>query len=275
MLKSIKRLTLFLRHRIPALISSLPYFILGLPKDIPIIVSFLFNGNLPGVGFFQRFYLIARFYLISLSVHCLHRQSEILQVVSSILSIPPDSEGCVVEAGCYKGGSAAKFSLACKIAGREFFVFDSFEGFPEDPEFQDRLSRHIHKGDHAQDLYFSKNALRGTFNEVTDNIKRFGSIDSCKFVRGWFKDTMPEFNKKISVMYLDVDLVSSAKTCLKYLYPLLKEDGVLFSHDGIFPSIVNVFDNDQFWKDEAGVTKPPIIGLKKEKLIKIIKPLKA
>ncbi len=76
-------------------------------------------------------------------------------------------------------------------------------------------------------------------------------------------------------MYLDVDLVSSAKTCLKYLYPLLKEDGVLFSHDGIFPSIVNVFDNDQFWKDEAGVTKPPIIGLKKEKLIKIIKPLKA
>ena len=195
-----------------------------------------------------------------------------LQVINSIFSIPPDSEGCIVEAGSYKGGSAVKFSLACRMAGRELVIFDSFHGFPEDDEFLDEMSSHIHKGSSAQKLYFSKNALFGSLDEVKDNIRRYGCIDNCKFLQGWFKDTMPDFNRKISVIYLDVDLASSARACLKYLYPLLEERGVLFSHDGIFPAVIELFDDDRFWENEIGVKKPDIIGLRKEKLIKIVKP---
>ena len=275
MWNSIKKLILSLRRRIPELILSFPYSIRVLPEELSSVSLFLFNRSPRKPDFFQRFYLIARFYIISLSIHCLHRQSEMFSVADSILSIPPSLEGCVVEAGSYKGGSAAKLSLACKIAGREFVVFDSFEGFPEDDEFKDGLSRRIHAGGPAQKSDFFKKGLCGSLEEVKDNIEKFGFIDNCKFVQGWFKDTMPDFNKKISMIYLDVDLASSAKACLKYLYPLLEENGALFSHDGAFPPVIDVFDDDRFWENEVGFKKPPIAGLRKKKLIKIVKAVKA
>ena len=274
-LNFIKNFILSLRRRIPELVSSLPYSIRVLPEEISSVALFLFNGSPQKLAFFQRLYLLVRFYLISLSVHCLHRQSEMLRVAGSILSISPDLEGCVVEAGSYKGGSAAKLSIACKMVGRELVVFDSFEGFPEDDEFQDELSRRIHAGSSAQKSSFFKKGLRGNLEEVKGNVEKFGFINSCKFVQGWFKDTMPSFNRKISMIYLDVDLASSAKACLKYLYPLLEENGTLFSHDGAFPPVVDVFDDDRFWENEVGFKKPAIAGLRKEKLIKIVKAIKA
>jgi|GEM_PF-621832 len=272
---SVKKFILSLRRRIPELISSFPYSICILPEELSSAALFLFNGSPRKLGFFRRLHLIAKFYIISLSIHCLHRQSEMFRVAGAILSIPSDAEGCVVEAGSYKGGSAAKLSLACKIAGRELVVFDSFEGFPEDDEFRDKPSRRIHAGSLAQRSDFFKNGMRGSLKEVKDNIEKFGSIESCKFAQGWFKDTMSGFNGKISVIYLDVDLASSAKTCLKYLYPLLEENGALFSHDGAFQPVIDVFDDDRFWENEVGFKKPAIEGLRKEKLVRIVKTAKA
>ena len=40
----------------------------------------------------------------------------------AILSIPKDKDGCIVEAGSYKGGSTAKFSLFAKLANREILI---------------------------------------------------------------------------------------------------------------------------------------------------------
>lgn len=245
--------------RLSELIASAPYSLSVLPQEFVAIGLFLFNRSLQKYTFFQKFSLLVRFYQVSLLVHCLHRQSEMLQVASAILSSPSDLGGCVVEAGSYKGGSAAKLSLACKLAQREMVVFDSFAGFPEDAGFQPE---------------FSKQNLCGSLAEVKNNIARFGCIDSCQFVEGWFKDTLPNFKRKISVIYLDVDLASSTKVCLSYLYPLLEEKGTLFSHDGDFAPVIDVFDDDRFWKNEVGFKKPLIIGLKKEKLIKIMKALK-
>jgi len=84
---------------------------------------------------------------------------------------------------------------------------------------------------------------------------------------------MPKFSKSIVAIYLDVDLASSTRTCLKYLYPLLVPGGVLYSQDGHLPLVIDVFKDDEFWKKEVSYPKPHIEGLGKKKLIKIVKPI--
>ena len=54
---------------------------------------------------------------------------EQLLISSEILNSKLD--GAVVECGCFKGGSTATLSVACKKAGRTLNVFDSFCGLPE------------------------------------------------------------------------------------------------------------------------------------------------
>jgi O-methyltransferase len=108
--------------------------------------------------------------------------------------------------------------------------------------------------------------------EVKQNVRDYGEIGVCKFIKGWFSETMPSFSAPIAIIYLDVDLAASTRTCLKYLYPKLVHGGVLYSHDGHIPLVVEVFDDDAFWNEELGCTKPVIEGLYRQKLIKIIKP---
>ena len=83
---------------------------------------------------------------------------------------------------------------------------------------------------------------------------------------------MPDFSKPIIAAYIDVDLASSTRTCLKYLYPLLFPKGVFFSQDGHLPLVIDVFSDEKFWEKEVGFNKPLIAGLGKKKLIKVIKP---
>lgn len=228
------------------------------------VTRFLFKKN-PRLNFRQRFSLIKRLYAISRAVKCPHTQHEIISFINTILSIPPQVKGCIVEAGCFKGGSTAKFSIASKLAGRRLIVFDSFEGLPE------------HDEPHRKNIFggradFHKGGYCGTLDEVKNNIGKFGEPDSCKFIKGWFDDTMPKFSEPIAAIYLDIDLASSTRTCLKYLYPLLVPGCILYSQDGHLPLVIDVFSDDAFWEKQVGCPKPAIEGLGKRKLIKIVKP---
>ena len=86
----------------------------------------------------QRRILLKRLRTISRRVPCPHNESDILSFGIEILSIPKSKDGCIVEAGSYKGGSTARFSLFAKLAGRRLIVFDSFEGLPENMEKHDK-----------------------------------------------------------------------------------------------------------------------------------------
>ena len=107
---------------------------------------------------------------------------------------------------------------------------------------------------------------------MKQNIEKYGELRECKCIKGWFEDTMPQFTKKIAAVYVDVDLASSTKTCLKYLYPLIIPGGVLCPQDGDFPLVIQVYDDDVFWEKEVGCKKPYIEGLGTQKLIRITKP---
>jgi hypothetical protein len=66
----------------------------------------------------RRKELLERFTVISRHIGCLHNPSHILSFVNALLALPASTEGCIVEAGTYKGGSAAKFSVVAKMLNR-------------------------------------------------------------------------------------------------------------------------------------------------------------
>lgn len=224
-------------------------------------MRFVFRRDLP-IAFTERVRLVLQFYSISLHVWCAHTQEEILTVATAVLKIPTEMEGALIEAGCYKGGSAAKFSLVAKSANRRLIVFDSFEGLPEN----DDSNQQSIFGDIPN---FSQGKYLGTLKEVMHNVKHYGDLSRCTFLKGWFDDTMPVFSDKIVVGYIDVDLVSSTKTCLKYLVPQLQPGGALFCQDGHLPLVLAVLDDDEFWEREVGRKKPQMEGVYKNKLVRI------
>lgn len=232
--------------------------------DCPIFFKFMTLKPETEISFWQKLSLILNCYRISYFVDCPHMEGEMIKVMHCIFSVPNKKSGVIVEAGSFKGGSTAKISLAAKIANRKLFVFDSFEGIPAHKE---KHGKNIFGGD----AYFPKGSYFGSLEEVKGNIEKFGDIKSCKFIKGFFDKTMPKFKKPLAVGYLDVDLASSTKTCLEYLYPLSIKGGVLLSQDGHLPWIIELLSDKNFWKRRLGIEIPKMLGLGKEKLVIIEK----
>jgi len=167
-------------------------------------------------------------------VDCQHLQEEMLQVITQILHFSKDIPGVVVEAGTFKGGSAAKLSHACAYRDRRLVVFDSFQGIPDNNEphdltiFGDIIGNEGSPG-------FAKGVYDGPLDIVKNNIRKYGKIEVCEFVEGWFADTMPNFERPVIVAYIDVDLASSTRTCMRYLFPRLVPGDVIFSQMDIYP----------------------------------------
>jgi len=207
---------------------------------------------------------VSRIYKISLHVVCAHTETEILEIATAIFMLPKTSPGCIVEAGCFKGGATAKLSIVAQLTGRTLYAFDSFEGLPANTEA------------HGETIFggipgFEGGKYRGGDHEVKSAVAQYGDISRCRFMKGWFDDTMPHFHEPIVVAFVDVDLASSTQTCLKYLYPLLEPAGSLFSHDGHLPLVLSVFGNDEFWQREVGYPKPRIVSFGERKLLRIPK----
>lgn len=232
-------------------------------RDYPAVAAFLVRP-LPHATFRERLAIVRKAFLTSLRISSAHAQREVLSYIQTILSLPEPSPPIVIEAGCFKGGSTAKFSMATELAGKQLLVFDSFQGIPPN------LEEHG-KNIFGEDARFPEGAYAGPLEEVKANVAKYGKIDRCRFIQGWFDDTMPDFHEPIAAAYIDVDLASSTKTCLKYLFPLLQPGGSLYSQDGHLPLVIEVFDDDDFWRNEVGCAKPRMIGLGTSKLIRVIK----
>jgi O-methyltransferase len=212
--------------------------------------------------------LLRRFLHVSKNVPCPHNPSHILAFVVELYRLAPEVQGGIIEAGAYRGGSTAKISIVAHNLGRPFHVFDSFQGLPANQESHDTSIM-----GHSIKDWFREGEFCGSLEEVRRNVTEHGEIEPCNFIPGWFEDTMPGFDKQIAAAYIDVDLASSTRTCLKYLYPRLSPGGVLVSQDGDFPLVMAVFDDDSFWRGEVGCEKPTIDGLGRDKILRIVKPI--
>lgn len=144
------------------------------------------------------------------------RRKGIANLLLCIESAPPT--GCVVECGVWRGGMSA--AMADVMPGRQFFLFDSFEGLPP-PKAIDGKAAFDFQRDAAARSQLSADA---SFAEL---------------VKGWFSDTLPgrRLPEPIAVLRLDGDWYESTMDCLKNLYPQVMPGGLIilddyFTYDG-------------------------------------------
>ncbi len=232
------------------------------PKDFPEAFKFIFHKTKTPTTWWQRKMLVWKFYRISYLVDCPHTEHEMIHIARAILNLGNDISGAVVECGAFHGGSTAKFSLVAKLANRDFFVFDSFEGMPENKEASGKSifgrEHHFPKGSHAVGL-----------EEVRGNVEKYGDISRTKFHKGFFSATLPNFKDRVALACMNVDLALSTTDCLKYLSPLMAKGGIIYSQDAHFPWIIELLKDDAFWQNEIGISKPQMDDLGTSKFVAI------
>ncbi len=230
-------------------------------RDRRAILAFL-RANYPiPVPLGTRLDLVRRFLRITNHVRTYHTQAEMLAVADRVLRLAGRPDLTVLEAGAGKGGGTAKLSLVARLAGARLVVCDSFQGMPANAE--------RHENIYGRSTEFREGAFRGTLSLVRRTVRRFGAPGVCDFVKGWFADTLPGVTRPLDVVLLDVDLVESTRTCMQWLYPLLRAGGVLFSQDGHLRATIALLGDARFWSDDVGVAMPEIRGLGCAKLVEI------
>lgn len=171
-----------------------------------------------------------------------------LAIALKLLETPPTEQGYVVECGTWKGGSAANLSLICRITGRKLLICDSFQGLPPgDP--RDREASAYKAGDYC-----------GTLEEVKTNIRRYGAIECCEFVVGWYNDTLPQLKSPVLLAFLDVDLEASLHTCVINLWHRLTPGGFIFIDECVGLNYCALFYSESWWKKYFDCTPPGLIG---------------
>jgi hypothetical protein len=224
------------------------YFLLTVPVSILFILNSRRMQPCYAMTGLRKLRLGLRMFLNTLRIPTGTSFKAHLAMALKLLETAPDVAGIVVECGTWKGGSAANLSLVCRIVGRKLRIFDSFEGLPEGAA-GDREAKYYRKGDYA-----------GTLAEVKANLRRYGAIECCEFVPGWFDQTLPALDEPVLLAFLDVDLEASLDTCVRHLWPRLVEPGWLFTDECVGTDYVALFYSERWWREHFGRTPPGLIG---------------
>jgi O-methyltransferase len=228
-------------------------------RDRRAVVDFVCRSTAGGLSPAERLWLVWRFVHITNRVRSYHTQTQMLAVADAILQRRGQPGLTVVECGAGKGGSTAKLSLLAQRAGARLVVFDSFRGMPANDE--------RHQGFDGLPRVFRRGAFHGRLREVQRTVATFGAAGVVDYRKGWFADTLPQFDEPVDVALLDVDLVASTRTCLLHLAPRLRPGGVIFTQDGHLRAIAALLADPAFWRDEVGVAPPRIPGLGRDKFL--------
>ena len=187
----------------------------------------------------------------------LKRLNNLQECIESVVvnKIPGD----LIETGVWRGGAVIFMRAVLKAYGeheRNVWVADSFEGLPNP-------SPDEYPADEGSPFHqFS--ALRVSMEEVKNNFARYGLLDDkVKFLKGWFKDTLPSAPiKEISILRLDGDMYESTTDALTYLYPKLVKEGYIIIDDYHIKACRNAVEDYRkthnilepiTWVDQSGV----------------------
>lgn len=162
----------------------------------------------------------------------LHRMNNVECCVEQI--IKDNIEGDFIETGVWKGGTCIYMRALLKeykIKDKIVWVADSFEGLPKPNE-------ELYPADKGDNLY-SFEELSISLDSVKSNFMKYDLLDDqVKFLKGWFKDTLPSAPiEKLSLLRLDGDMYESTMDALINLYPKLQKGGFIIIDDyGCIPA---------------------------------------
>ena len=169
----------------------------------------------------QRLRLIARFLRVDWNVVHGHRPAEIAWVTALLARAKPNPGEIMLEAGCWQGGSTAKFSIVCALLGLRLHVYDSFEGVEK---FDSRA--------HPREWSFG-GQYACSEEDVRRNVEAFGEVECCEFHKGWFSATLAGAGLAgpVWLAYIDCDLAKGTFEALQSVVPALVPAGVVLSQD--------------------------------------------
>lgn len=162
--------------------------------------------------------------------------------------IPESVRGDVVECGSYNGASTINLSRICGMTGRKLYVCDSFEGLPEpkSDEIYDINAKSVNYNLWSKGDYNAKGGLQG----VMETVAKYGDFHACKFIKGYYEDTLPTLPvKQIAFVFEDADIPSSVKPCIKYLWPKMNNRAKFYSHEPWSIRVVALFYDFNWWAD--------------------------
>lgn len=136
--------------------------------------------------------------------------------------------GDLIETGVWRGGACILMRGILEAWGdktRKVWVADSFAGLPP-PNPADYPAD-------AGDKHHTVDMLAVSLDQVKANFATYGLLDDqVGFLKGWFKDTLPEAPiKRLAVVRLDGDMYESTMDGFRNLYHKLSAGGYLIVDD--------------------------------------------
>jgi O-methyltransferase len=135
--------------------------------------------------------------------------------------------GDIYECGVWKGGMIAGIA---KLLGRQrnYYLFDSFEGLPIATELDGASAKEWQQNTKGATYYDNCSAEQ----EFAIKVMNMANV-SYTIHKGWFSNILPLFktDTPIALLRLDGDWYDSTIECLRYLYPLVNNDGIIILDD--------------------------------------------
>lgn len=147
-----------------------------------------------------------------------------------------DVPGHIVECGVYKGSGIYLFAKLLKLFApnndKKIYGFDFFEA-----RAKTKLSYKVDRkvlSNHESGWESRKHIL--------DKLSDMGANNNVELIAGDVVKTTREFAQKnvgvkIALLYLDVDTYDATLACLKNLYPLVSEGGVVIFDEYAYPEV--------------------------------------
>lgn len=165
------------------------------------------------------------FSLSLFSIPRVHGLSFALNYLNNKLSDDEIKNSSFVECGLGYGESFSYLAAFAFLKGSSIHGFDSFEGFPEPKEFDQRAyGVKVEKGQ------WNVNSIKSIKTKLINTRIPKSFVDEKVYLhKGFFEDTLPliDDSLRISLLNLDVDLYSSYKTCLDELYKKVIDGGIV------------------------------------------------
>jgi hypothetical protein len=148
-----------------------------------------------------------------------------------LMKMVQDIPGAVIELGVCSGNGLMSLIHCHNVLQptyryREFYGFDTFEGFPDIHENDKNSGIEWQKGDFANNCYDKLTNIIETHNNY------YYIPTNAKLIKGDVNVTVPEFlneNKHIivSLLYLDLDIYEPTKTALKHFLPKMAKGSIV------------------------------------------------
>lgn len=148
------------------------------------------------------------------------------------------ANGYFVECGV--GAGAQIIAMAYGAPHQDIYAFDSYEGIPLPSNRDDQMPgiRMLSKQEQdnlpnpGEQVLETTGATSVSLENVQTHIVNSGvTSTSINFVKGWFEDTVKEFNGPIALLRLDGDLYNSTWVCLQNLFPKVIQGGCVIIDD--------------------------------------------